>query len=371
MFLVVNVGSSSVKIAVYDNKSSKIASILVDNVTVQPVLKVTGADDLPQVNKVGHDAVFSQILPWIFKKWGINAVGHRVVHGGSDYSVPIIINNDALHNLKKLIPLAPLHQPYNLQPIEYIIKNYPNMPQVACFDTAFHRTSNDMARQFAIPKSYYDAGVQRYGFHGLSYQYIATQLPTITNASRVIVAHLGNGASLCGMLNGRSYDTTMGFSALDGLVMGTRFGRLDAGVVLYLLQNNTTEEVQNILYKKSGLLGVSGISHDMRELLASQSAAAVNAVKLYVYNIIKEIGGLSAVLGGCDAIVFTAGIGENSPEIRKMVCDGLISMGVAIDNSANISNDVIISDINSKIKLYRIPTNEEIVVVDAVLELVK
>lgn len=368
MILVLNAGSSSLKVSLYpkDKLDTPFLSAQVDRLTTQPALNITGdTPSSPPALGVGHEAVLSALLPWFFDTWPIVAIGHRVVHGGVHFAHPVRVSPQVLDILETLIPLAPLHQPHNVFPMRWIDAHIPQKTQVACFDTAFHRTQTPLATWFALPRHYHDQGVQRYGFHGLSYQYIARQLPTITTASRVIVAHLGNGASLCALKNGKSYDTTMGFSALDGLMMGTRTGSIDAGVILHLLHEKTPDQIQDILYKESGLLGVSGISHDMRTLLESPHPHAKEAVDLYVYRIVREIGALTAALGGCDAIVFTAGIGENAPVIRQRVCEGLAFTGLTLNIEANARNDVHLHHASSPIEVYALPTHEERIIAEA------
>ena len=267
-------------------------------------------------------------------------MGHRVVHGGQHYSAPVLIDATVLAELETLVPLAPLHQPHNLATIRVLLETMPSLPQVACFDTAFHRTQPDVAQRFAIPRRFADEGVRHYGFHGLSYEYIASVLPTLEPAladARIIVAHLGSGASLCALHKGRSIATTMGFSPLDGLVMGTRCGNIDPGVLLYLMDrhNMDARALEQLLYHQSGLLGVSGISNDMRTLLASDDPHAQEAIELFVYRVGREIGSLAAALGGLDALVFTGGIGEHSAVIRAKVCHQAAWLGLELDDSAN------------------------------------
>ncbi|MFM7630751.1 MAG: acetate/propionate family kinase [Alphaproteobacteria bacterium] len=373
MMLILNAGSSSLKVSVYhkDSLDTPKLSVQVDRLTTQPTVKVKG-DDFPPLPPlgVGHAAVLSTLLPWFFDAWPIDAVGHRVVYGGVHFADPVVVTDSVLEILETLIPLAPLHQLHNLFPMRWIKEHLPQKQQVACFDTAFHRTQTPLATWFALPRRYHDQGVQRYGFHGLSYHYISQQLPTITQASRVIVAHLGNGASLCALKDGKSYDTTMGFSALDGLMMGTRSGSVDAGVILHLLHEKTPDEFQDMLYKESGLLGVSGISHDMRTLLESPHPHAQQAVDLYVYHILREMGALTAALGGVQAIVFTAGIGENAPVIRQRVCEGLAFFGVALDEKANAVNDVRLHHASSTLEVFCLPTNEERIIAKATAAMV-
>jgi len=294
-------------------------------------------------------------------------VGHRVVHGGAKFADPIVINSEVLAELRELIPLAPLHQPYNLAAIEAVFERMPGVPQVACFDTGFHRGHDEVSDVIPLPRELWKAGLQRYGFHGISYEYIASVLPEVAPEiaeGRVIVAHLGSGASMCAMKNRKSVDSTLGFTALDGLCMGTRPGMIDPGAVLYLFQNLklSAQEVEKILYKKSGLLGISGISNDMRDLLGSKAPEARLALDYFVYVAAKAIGALAAVLGGVDALVFTAGVGENSPEIRRRICEASAWLGIRLDDKANNDKRTHISAPESKISVWVIPTNEELMI---------
>jgi acetate kinase len=297
----------------------------------------------------------------------IAAVGSRVVHGGLRYAKPTFVTPQVLAELHELTPLAPLHQPHNLAAMEAVSRWLPGVPQVACFDTSFHRTQSRLAELIPLPEEIRRRGVQRYGFHGLSYEYIASALPQIAPEiarGRVIVAHLGNGASLCALKNGNSADCTMGFTALDGLCMGTRAGSLDPGAVLYLFQNLrlSMDEVETILYYKSGLLGISAISSDMRDLLASSPPEARFAVDYFVFRASKEIGALAAVLGGIDGLVFTAGIGENSAEIRRRICESSAWLGLQLDPESNARGGPQISSAASKVSAWVIPTNEELMI---------
>lgn len=294
------------------------------------------------------------------------AVGHRIVHGGPRMSRSVLLSHDILDYLDSLSPLAPLHQQNNLAPVRVIFEHWPEIRQVACFDTAFHRTQSPVVERFALPNEYYERGVRRYGFHGLSYQYIAGRLretmPEVA-AGRVIAAHLGSGASACAMVDGVSRETTMGFTALDGLPMGTRPGRLDAGVVLWMLEQGMNhDEIQDLLYNHSGMKGLSGISNDMRTLLASTDPAARLAVDYFTYRTAESIAGLCVAAGGLDSLVFTAGVGENSPEIRAGVCSRLEWLGVRLDEAANAANAQVISGPDSRIGVYVVPTNEELVI---------
>jgi acetate kinase len=307
---------------------------------------------------------------WLRSRYGsarVLAVGHRVVHGGARHARPTVVSRQVLAELRELIPLAPLHQPHNLAAIEAFFERLPDVPQVACFDTAFHRGHSAVAELIPLPQSIRRPELQRYGFHGLSYEYIASVLPQVAPEiahARVIVAHLGSGASLCALEEGKSVDSTLSFTALDGLCMGTRPGTVDPGVILYLFQNleMSAKQVEDILYKKSGLLGISGISNDMRDLLGSSEPTARLAVDYFIYRAAKEIGALAAVLGGIDGLVFTAGIGENSAEIRRRICESSAWLGVDLDPDANARKAPRISRPGSKVSTWVIPTNEELMI---------
>lgn len=317
-----------------------------------------------------HAGALEFLFDWIRSHAGepaLVAVGHRVVHGGPGYSAPVRVDERVLARLEELVPLAPLHQPHNLLPIRTIAARHPGLPQVACFDTAFHGSAAPLARAFALPAWITDRGVCRYGFHGLSYEYVASVLPEhdrVAGAGRTVVLHLGNGASMCAMERGRSVATSMGFSALDGLPMGTRPGSLDPGVVLYLVQELGMDagRLEALLYHESGLLGVSGVSSDMRELLASADPRAKLAIDLFVYRIGRELGSLAAALGGLDAIVFTAGIGEHAAEIRTAVCRQAAWLGVELDAEANAAHGPRISTAASRVAAWVIPTDEELMI---------
>jgi acetate kinase len=294
-------------------------------------------------------------------------VGHRVVHGGAHYTGPCIVTPKVLEDLRALVPLAPLHQPYNLAAIDAVSAQLPDVPQVACFDTSFHRGQPAVAELVPLPKAIRDGGVQRYGFHGLSYEYIASVLPEVAPGiadGRVIVAHLGSGASLCALKARKSVDSTLGFTALDGLCMGTRPGSVDPGVILHLFQTLklSAAEVEKMLYKQSGLIGISGVSNDMRDLLASPDPAARLAVDYFVYQAAKQIGALTAVLGGVDALIFTAGIGERSAEIRRRICDASAWLGVTLDSGANAAHGPRITTASSGVSAWVVPTNEELMI---------
>jgi len=295
------------------------------------------------------------------------AVGHRVVHGGLEYSRPVRLDRDVLAVLEKFIPLAPLHQPHNLGPIRMLLERRPELPQVACFDTSFHATNPDVSRRFAIPAELHDAGVRRYGFHGLSYEYIASVLArhdARAAAGKTVVFHLGNGSSMCALEAGRSVASTMGFTAVDGLPMGTRCGAIDPGVLLYLMDERRMDAraIEKLIYNQSGLLGVSGLSSDMRKLLDSSDPRAKLAVDVYLYRVRREVGSLAAALGGLDALVFTAGIGENSAAIRERVCRDAEWLGVKLDAKANEKGGPRISMEGSRVTAWVIPTNEELMI---------
>jgi acetate kinase len=315
-----------------------------------------------------HKNALAFLVEWLHQHeagWRIVGVGHRVVHGGKLFSAPTVLSASTFETLQSFVPLAPLHQPHNLAGIAALTAALPGTPQVACFDTAFHRTQPDVAQLFALPRKFTAEGVRRYGFHGLSYEYIAHVLPQHLPAAqadgRVVVAHLGNGASMCAMQNRRSQATTMGLTAVDGLMMGTRTGNLDPGVLLYLIENHgmDVKALTNLLYKQSGLLGVSGISQDMRALLAADAPEAREAVDLFCYRIVREIGSLAAALGGLDALIFTGGIGEHAAPVRAQVCAKLDWMGLEFDAAANATDNARISTAASRVAACVIPTNEE------------
>jgi len=298
---------------------------------------------------------------------GFSGVGHRVVHGGSAYSNPVLIDDKVLAALEELVPLAPLHEPHNIAAIRAISAIAPDVLQVACFDTAFHRSMPPLAQEFALPRALTAKGVRRYGFHGLSYEYIMSVLPRIAPdcaSGKVIVAHLGNGASMCAIENGRSIATTMSFTPGDGLPMGTRTGALDPGVILYLLQHEAMDatSIEHLIYERSGLLGVSGLSGDMRILLSSNLPAAKEAIDLFVYWIGRELGSLTAALGGLDAVVFTAGIGEHAAEIRARVCQDARWLGIALDEQANAAGGPRITKTDGKVSVWVIPTDENLMI---------
>jgi acetate kinase len=378
--LVLNAGSSSLKFCVFCRPGGEAWQLeargQIDGIGTAARLaakdgrgEILAQNDLSLTVCDGRTAIDALAI-WLRSRYGkarVLGVGHRVVHGGTKYDHPVLVTRNVLADLYQLIPLAPLHQPYNMAAIERIRERMPEVPQVACFDTSFHHSHTAVAKLVPLPKDIRKSGLQRYGFHGLSYEYIASVLPDVAPAiahGRVIVAHLGNGASMCALKDGTSVDSTLGFTALDGLCMGTRPGTLDPGVVLYLYQNLglPAKEVETILYKKSGLFGISGISNDMRELLAFDDPDARLAIDYFVYRAAKEIGSLAAVLGGVDGLVFTAGIGENSPEIRKRICQACSWLGMQLADEANLRNHSRISTPESRISVWVIPTNEELMI---------
>ncbi len=318
----------------------------------------------------GHERALESALHHCKAEFGSHrlvAVGHRVVHGGTKFIAPVRIDDAVLNELETLVPLAPLHQPHNLAAIRALVRLAPHIPQVACFDTSFHRAQSEVAQWFGLPRRFMDEGVRRYGFHGLSYEYIASALPGIdarAAAGRTVVAHLGNGASMCAMRDGKSIATTMSFTPADGLVMSTRVGSLDPGVLLYLMQHARMDaaQLEHLIYRESGLLGVSGVSSDMRELLASPHPHAAEAIELFVYRIGRELGSLAAALGGLDALVLTGGIGENSPAIRARICRAAAWLGLELDESANDAGGPRISRKESGTAAWVIPTNEELMI---------
>jgi len=379
--VVLNAGSSSLKFCVYSRPEAESWGLeargQIEGIGTSPRFSAKDGAGGPLD---GHGANLSAVsdartaldslAAWLRSRYGgarVLGVGHRVVHGGAKFAGPTIVTPQVLEELRKLVPLAPLHQPYNLAAIDAVSERLPDVPQVACFDTSFHRGQPAVAEVIPLPREICRAGVQRYGFHGLSYEYIASVLPQVAPeiaSGRVIVAHLGSGASLCALKNGRSVDHSLGFTALDGLCMGTRPGAVDPGVVLYLFQNLglSAKDVEAILYKKSGLLGISGISNDMRDLIGNSEPGARLAVDYFVYRAAKEIGALAAVLGGIDGMVFTAGIGENSPEIRARICESSAWLGIDLDSEQNARRGPRISRTDSRVSAWVIPTNEELMI---------
>jgi acetate kinase len=375
--LVVNAGSSSVKFSLYADARDDARPRLrgqIEGLQGSPTFIVKDADDRvvhderwSDATALIHGDAITRLLEFLDRERGaapLGAVGHRVVHGGRDFTVPVKVDANVLAALERLIPLAPLHQPHNIAPMRVIAAHAPALPQVACFDTAFHRTQPPIAQAFALPRAITQRGVQRYGFHGLSYEYIASALSELDAAAargRVVVAHLGNGASMCAMKDGRSVASTMGLTALDGLVMGTRCGSLDPGVVLYLIDElgMDARALEKLLYKESGLLGVSGVSSDMRTLLASDLPSAREAIDLFVYRFRRELGSMVAALDGLDALVFTGGIGEHAVAIRERLCCDAGWLGVEVDRQANAAGGPRISAANARVSAWVIPTDEE------------
>jgi acetate kinase len=378
--LVLNAGSSSLKFCVFQRPPSEwwrmAARGQIEGIGTSPHLSAKDGDGGRLVNEALDASVtdgrkaLEALAGWLRSNFGgarILGVGHRVVHGGPQYSGPVVITPKVMAELSALSPLAPLHQPYNLAAIDAVTARVPGVPQVACFDTSFHRGQPEVAGVVPLPEEICKHGVQRYGFHGLSYEYIASMLPEVTPEianGRVIVAHLGSGASMCALKNGKSVDSTLGFTALDGLCMGSRPGALDPGIVLYLGQTLglSPKEIETILYKKSGLLGISGISNDMRDLLSSKEPKARLAVDYFIYEASKQMGALAAVLGGIDGLVFTAGIGENSVEIRRRICESSRWLGIELDEAANQNRGPRISTADSRVSAWVIPTNEELMI---------
>jgi acetate kinase len=377
--LVINAGSSSIKFSVFETAAdgSLKAGVhgQVEGIGTSPRLKIADAKGRGVANQIvagnDHRAAIAAIQDWFADRGGGEAgfggVGHRIVHGGTAYSEPVVIDERVISGLEELVPLAPLHQPHHIAAIRAVAAVAPHVPQVACFDTAFHRDQPPLAREFALPRELTAKGIRRYGFHGLSYEYIASKLPEVAPQcadGRLVVAHLGNGASMCAIAHRRSIATTMGFTPVDGLPMGTRTGALDPGVILYLIAHERMDPnaVQHLIYEGSGLLGVSGLSSDMRTLLASDAPAAREAVALFVYRIGRELGSLVAALGGLDALIFTGGIGENAAEIRARVCGHAGWLGVALDEDANARCGPLISRQGSAVSVWVVPTNEDLMV---------
>jgi len=388
--LVLNAGSSSLKFSVF-LECARGAPELTLRGQIEGILTgphfiahdaqgvILAEANLGAAAQPGHQGAANHLLDWLEQRLGgqrLVAAGHRVVHGGLDFSAPVRVSATVLDALERLIPLAPLHQPHNLAAIRAVAARAPGLAQVACFDTAFHAAQPPLAQAFALPRRLTETGLRRYGFHGLSYEYIARMLPAIDRgaaAGRTVVAHLGNGASMCALAAGKSVASTMGFTALDGLPMGTRCGAIDPGVLLHLLDHHGMDArgLERLLYHESGLLGVSGVSSDMRALLASSEAHAAEAVDLFIYRIVRELGSLAAALGGLDALVFTAGIGENTPSIRARVCAAAAWLGIELDEAANADGRTCISRRGSRASVWVLPTDEELMIAlhtSAVLE---
>jgi acetate kinase len=379
--LVINAGSSSLKFSLFPAERRPSRQDLVCEGEFEGIRHRAqftakdgaGARVADEQLKEGatHEDALVELLHWLdrrFPQHELMAAGHRVVHGGAVYQTPVLIDAKVVAELTKLVPLAPSHQPHNLAAIAALSKLHPTLPQVACFDTSFHRTQPEVAANFALPRRLTEEGVRRYGFHGLSYEYIASVLPEVVGKPAadgcVVVAHLGSGASMCGMRQRRSVATTMGFTALDGLPMARRCGSLDPGVVLYLMEEKgmTAAAISDLLYQSSGLLGVSGISDDMKTLLESHKPEAREAVDLFVYRICRELGSLVAALGGFDGLVFTAGIGEHAPEIRRRVCKQSAWLGLDIDDVANEAGGPLITKAGGKTSAWMIPTDEDLMI---------
>ena len=378
--LVLNAGSSSIKFSVYalgDEQVNLDSKGQVEGIGGRPCFVVYDAngislrdDGFGTAGPDGHLQAIRKLGAWLRERLAddrLVAAGHRVVHGGAGYATPVRIDPAVLARLEALCPLAPLHQPHNLAAIRAVAAVDPDLPQVACFDTAFHRGHPELADWFALPRRFHDEGIRRYGFHGLSYEYIASVLPEVAPeiaGGRVVIAHLGSGASMCAMRAGRSIDSTMGFTALDGLPMGTRCGALDPGVVLHLIRtcDMDADAIERLLYHECGLKGVSGISNDMRTLLASDDSRARQAIDLFVWRIARELGALAGVLGGIDGLVFTAGVGERSAEIRERVCEKAAWLGIELDRAANARGGPRISAEGSRVAVYAIPTDEELMI---------
>ena len=374
---VLNAGSSSIKFALYTaSDQSLLFRGQIESIGMSPCLKVLDAVGATVAQQnwpsegLDHRAATQEIVRianQLLNGSKVMAVGHRVVHGGMKYGAPVRMDTAVVRELEEFVPLAPLHQPHNLAPIRAIIEHAPQLPQVACFDTAFHRGQAAIVQSFALPRRYFAEGVRRYGFHGLSYEYVAAEMrhiaPDIADR-RLIIAHLGNGASLCAIQKGRSVASTMGFTAVDGLMMGTRCGMIDPGVILYLMDEHAMDgrAIEDLIYRKSGLLGVSGISSDMRTLRASSAPEAAEAIALFVHRIVREIGSLAAALGGLDALIFTGGIGENDPATRSEVADGCAWLGLVLDLARNLAGIGRISADASPVQAWVVPTNEELMI---------
>jgi len=377
--LVINAGSSSIKFCLYTVQQDDLQTLArgqVEGIGVHPHFTAhDGAGELLVEQRwddpaTPRETLLGILLDWLDEQLGrgkLIAAGHRVVLGGERYRAPVRVDDGVMAYLTGLIPLVPLHQPGNLAPIRELAALKPELPQVACFDTAFHASNPRLARLYGIPRELTDAGVLRYGFHGSSYEYIASRLPALDERAargRTVVAHLGSGASMCALVDGQSIASSMGFSALEGLVMGTRPGNLDPGVLLYLMQSRGMDaaRLEKLLYKESGLLGVSGISSDLRDLKASDHPHAREAVELFVYRIVRELGSLAAATRGLDALVFTAGIGEHSAPVRQAVCEQAAWLGIQLDGAANARHDTRISTPDSPVSVWVVPTDEELMI---------
>ena len=383
--VVLNAGSSSIKFCTFRRDGDQLERELRGQVsglgTVPRIVARRGAtvvaDRELSAGSMSHAEALGILLDFLREELHgetIVGVGHRVVHGGLEFMAPTRVDAGILGRLDRYVPLAPLHQPHNLAAIRLMLERLPGVPEIACFDTAFHRTVPEVAQLFALPPRFAEAGVRRYGFHGLSYEYVASVLPALDQraaAGRTVVFHLGNGSSMCAMSGGRSVATTMGFTAVDGLPMGTRTGALDPGVLLFMFDElgMGVREVERLLYHESGLLGMSGISSDMRDLLASDAPAARLALDVFVYRARRELGSLAAALGGLDAVVFTAGIGENQPQVRRRICSDAAWLGLELDVAANERHGPRISAAGSRVSAWVVPTDEEAMIARHVVRL--
>jgi acetate kinase len=377
---VINAGSSSIKFSLFVVRGNALELEVrgqIEGLYTEPVFVARSAHGGVLAEQawgrgvaLGHEGALDHLIDYARNELGMHrlaGVGHRIVHGGLEFTQPVRLDAQLLQRLEQFVPLAPLHQPHNLAPVRRLLAQLPQLTQVACFDTSFHRDNAELAQMFGLPYALFEQGVRRYGFHGLSYEYIASVLPALdarAASGRTVVAHLGNGASLCALLGGRSVATSMGFTAVDGLLMGTRTGSLDPGVVLYLMDQRGMDAraIEDLLYNKSGLLGVSGVSSDMRTLLASEAPRAKLAIDLYCYRIGRELGSLAAAVGGLDALVFTAGIGENAAPIRAAVCTAAAWLGLELDAAANARGGPRISTTASRTAAWVVPTDEELMI---------
>ena len=376
--LTLNAGSSSIKFALFERGDEPRECLRgqVEGVGATPRLQVTKPGGPQTEVELGkrqvhdHASALAAVLEFLEKTFGevvIEAVGHRIVHGGLSFSEPVVLDEQSIASLEGLSPLAPLHQPHNLSGVRAAHQAFPQALQVACFDTAFHRSHPWVSDTYALPSELYEQGIRRYGFHGLSYEYVTSRLREIAPlhaAGRLIVTHLGNGSSMCAMQGGQSVGSSMGFTALDGLPMGTRCGQLDPGVVLYLMEERglSVREVEDLLYRRSGLKGLSGLSHDMRELEAAGTKEATQAIEYFVFRTRRELGSMAAILSGLDALVFCGGIGENAWRIRERICRSFEWLGIELDEARNQAGETIVSSARSRVRIFVIPTNEELTI---------
>ncbi|AAU03514.1 acetate/propionate family kinase [Rickettsia typhi] len=380
VILIANAGSSSLKISIFGIQNKKVKDKIYNIFLEKNNNKILFYINQKQESAISIKDNAIEMMINLFEEWwtkqsalNLIATGHRIVHGGKNFNKPVIVNEKIIKELRVLIPLSPLHQPYNLQVLDLFFQKYKDISHIICFDTSFHYTNPPITKAFGLPKQYYDKGIMRYGFHGLSYQYVSSHFKEITMEdlpTKTIIAHLGSGSSLCAIKNGLSLTSSMGFSVLDGVMMATRTGNLDPGVVLYLINHEkmTMKEITELLYKKSGLLGISGESSDMRTLITNNSHDSKFAVELFVYRIVLEIGKLIAALEGIDCIIFTAGIGQNSAVIREMISGKLSWLGIKIDYGKNQKNEHRISTKGSKVKVFVVPTNEELIIAEEVMK---